>query len=195
MSRTHLAEFSTIMMIISGLAWASEPSVPAQGSIKAAPVVERICVETIQNLSRQSVSMEGIDDELVAQLQRVGFGANRISAPNPTRCDATINAELVDITGRSRKTARVDFRLTLAGEEPPRMSASAHGKSSKSAPMVVSIASIMSSFKSMELVSSQNKPDKGTAEREAMVAALADQARQIKVAYQHGLPPWLPAAE
>src|SRR5580692_6548154 len=143
MSRKRLAEFSAIMIIASGLGWASEPSVPTQGPIKAAPVMEKICVETIQNLSRQPVSMEGIDDELVAQLQKIGFQANRIPTPNSERCDATINAELVDISGRSRKTARVDFRLTLAGEEPPRMSASAQGRSSTSAPMVVPVASII----------------------------------------------------
>jgi hypothetical protein len=163
--------------------------------IKAVPVMENICVETIQNLSHQPVSMEGIDDELVAQLQKIGFHANRISAPNVKQCDATINAELVDITGRSRKTARVDFRLTLAGEEPPRMSASAHGRSSNSGPTVVSIISGALNFRPMEFTSSQNRPERAAAEREAMVAALADQARQIKVAYQHGLPPWLPAAE
>jgi hypothetical protein len=195
MSRTRLTEFSTIVMMASGLASAGEPSVPTPGPIKAAPVVEKICVETIQNLSHQPVSMEGIDDALVAQLQKMGFQANRISPPNPKQCDATINAELVDIAGRGRKTARVDFRLTLVGEEPPRMSASAHGRSSKSAPIVDSVVSIMSSIRSMGFVQSQSKAGQGTAEREAILAALADQARLIKVAYQHGLPPWLGAAE
>jgi hypothetical protein len=194
MSRKRLAEFSAIMIIASGLGWASEPSVPTQGPIKAAPVMEKICVETIQNLSHQPVSMEGFDDELVAQLQKIGFQAKRVSAPDPKQCDATINAELVDITGRSRKTARVDFRLTLAGEEPPRMSASAQGRSSKSAPMVVSVPSIMSNFRPMGFASSQRQKDTTGVAREAVVAALADQAHQIKVAYQRGLPPWLPEA-
>ena len=31
------------------------------------------------------------------------------------------NAEVIDITERSRKTARVDFRLTLTSEQVPRV--------------------------------------------------------------------------
>jgi hypothetical protein len=197
MSWTGLAGFFSIMMITGGLGWAQCPtcSITARqtrGIVQTAPVIENICVESIQNLSHQRVNIEGIDDELVAQLQKVGFQANRISAPDTKRCDAVVNAELVDITGRGRKSARVDFRLTLAGEEPPRISASAHGKSPKSAPMAAPVAL---NFRPMEFASSQRKPDRTGTEREAIAAALADQAHQIKVAYQHGLPPWLPAVE
>jgi hypothetical protein len=125
---------------------------------------------------------------LVAQLQKVGFSANKVSTPNGKRCDATINAELVEITGRGRKTARVDFRLTIAGEQPPRISASAHGKSSENAAQAAA-----STVKGNGFVAAQSKPSNAVAEREAMVAALTDQAQQIHDAYQRGLPPWLPA--
>jgi len=165
------------------------PVQQTQGLIKAGtPVIENICVETIQNLSHQTVNMEGVDDELVAQLQKVGFSANKVPTPNGKRCDATINAELVEITGRGRKTARVDFRLTLAGEQPPRISASAHGKSSENAAQAAA-----SNVKGNGFVAAQSKPNNAQAEHEAMVAALTDQAQQIHDAYQRGLPPWLPA--
>jgi hypothetical protein len=36
------------------------------------------------------------------------------------RADAKTTTELVDISGRGRKTARIDFRLTLANEQVPR---------------------------------------------------------------------------
>jgi hypothetical protein len=162
------------------------PVQQTQGLIKAGtPVIENICVEAIQNLSHQTVNMEGVDDELVAQLQKVGFSANKVSTPNGKRCDATINAELVEITGRGRRTVRVDFRLTLAGEQPPRISASAHGKSADSAKAVAS------NVKPTAFV--ESKPTNTNADHEAMVAALVDQAQQIHDAYQRGLPPWLPA--
>src|SRR5580704_3658817 len=155
------------------------PVQQTQGLIKAGtPVIENICVETIQNLSHQTVNMEGVDDELVAQLQKVGFSANKVSTPNGKRCDATINAELVEIAGRGRKTARVDFRLTLAGEQPPRISASAHGKSAENA-----VQAAASTGKGNGFVASQSKPSNTAAEREAVVAALTDQVQQIHDAY------------
>ncbi len=165
------------------------PVQQTQGLIKAGtPVIENICVEAIQNLSHQTVNMDGIDDELVAQLQKVGFSANKVSTPNGKRCDATINAELVEITGRARKTARVDFRLTLAGEQPPRISASAHGKSYDNP-----AAAAVGNLKPNGFVEAQSKPNNAQAEHQAMVAALTDQAQQIHDAYQRGLQPWVAA--
>jgi hypothetical protein len=170
---------------------AKQPPVQqTQGLIRRnAPLVETICVENIQNLSHQAVNMDGIDDELVAQLQKVGFQSRKISDPAGKRCDATVNAELAEISGRGRKTARVDFRLTLAGEQPPRMSASAEGKSRDN-----SGSKFVSSFRPMTVMASQ-KPDKASAEREALVAAIEQQAHQIDAANKRGLPPWLPPAQ
>lgn len=167
------------------------PKQQTQGLIRTnAPVVDAICVQNIQNLSHQAVNMEGVDEELVAQLQTVGFRSSRkISDSSGKACDATVNAELVEISGRTRKTARVDYRLTLAGETPPRISASVEGKSRDN-----SSAKFQSNFRQMELVASR-KPDEASAEREAVSNAIEKQAQQIKDAYQHGLQPWLKPAE
>jgi hypothetical protein len=164
------------------------PKQHTQGLIQTkVPVIETICVEKIQNLSHQPVNMEGVDEELVTQLQTVGFRSSRkISESAGRACDATVNAELVEISGRTRKTARVDYRLTLAkGEQAPRISASVEGKSRDH-----SSSKLESNFRPMALVAAQ-KPDKAVAEREAISAAIAQQAYQIKDAYDHGLKPWL----
>jgi hypothetical protein len=155
---------------------------PALSSlVKAAPVVKSICVTPIQNLSHKPVAMEGVDDELVSQLHKVGFESRKIS-DGASQCDATTNAEVVDITGRGRKTARVDFRLTLTSEQVPRISSSVEGKSGgKADPLEKS----MSEF----AVNPDPKESLG-AEREAIVAALGKTAAQIDAANKRGLPPW-----
>jgi len=151
---------------------------PTTGSfVKAAPVVKSICVTPIQNLSHKTVAMDGVDEELVSQLHKVGFESRRISEGG--QCDATTNAELVDITGRGRKTARVDFRLTLTSEQVPRMSSSVEGKSGGKGEVVESEFS----------VNPETKESLG-AEREAIVAALGKTAAQIDAANKKGLPGW-----
>jgi hypothetical protein len=149
--------------------------------VKATPVVKSICVEPIQNLSHKSVAMDGIDDELVAQLHKVGFDSRKKS--DGGQCDAVTNAEVVDVTGRARKTARVDFRLTLTTEQVPRMSSSVEGKSGskKGDPLE----------KSMDEFAVNPDPKETVgAEREAIVAALGITAQQIDAANKRGLPPW-----
>jgi hypothetical protein len=151
---------------------------PKSGSlVKAAPVVKSICVTPIQNLSHKPVAMDGIDNELVSQLQKVGFAARKVA--DGGQCDATTNAEVVDITGRARKTARVDFRLTLTSEQVPRMSATVEGKSDGS------VEKTLSDF----TVNPDAKETAGAA-REAIVAALGKTAAQIDAANRKGLPPW-----
>jgi hypothetical protein len=156
---------------------------PAPGSlVKATPVVKSICVEPIQNLSHKPVVMDGVDDELVAQLHKVGFESRKIS-DGGSPCEATTNAEVVDVSGRGRKTARVDFRLTLASEQVPRMSSSVEGKSGmkQKAPLENSIS---------EFAVNPDPKESGGAEREAIVAALEKTASQIDAANKRGLPPW-----
>ena len=143
---------------------------------KVTPVVKSICVTPIRNLSHKNVSMDTVDDEFVAQLNKVGF----VSQKGSGKCDATTNAELVDITGRGRKTARIDFRLTLADEQVPRMSSSVEGKSGE-----VSLEKTVSEFK----INPDAKESAG-AEYEAIVAALGKTAAQIDAANRKGLPPW-----
>jgi hypothetical protein len=153
-----------------------------------APVMQTVCVENIQNLSHQPVNMAGVEDELVVQLQKAGFQYSRkISEDNSRQCDATINAELVEVSGRGRKTAKVDFRLTLTGEQPPRMSATAVGKSNDN-----QMAKFASSFRPAE---ASPQSDKERAEHEALFAAVEQQAHLIQDAYKRGLPPWLPASQ
>jgi len=160
------------------------PVQQTQGLIRPdARTVNVVCVEKIQNLSHQVVDMEGVDDELVAQLQKVGFQSHKVS-DIVGKCEATVNAELAELSGRGRKTARVDFRLTLAGEQPPRLSSSAEGKSIGDG----------SKF-TMAFVASKQKQEKTTAEREAIFAALQQQAIQIDAANKRGLPAWLPATK
>ena len=166
------------------------PKQQTQGLIKSntAPPIDAICVANIQNFSHQAVNMEGVDDELVAQLQTVGFKGSRKNADAGKTCDATVNAEVADITGRGRKTARIDYRLTLAGEETPRISASVEGKSAENP------GKFASNLRPMALVAAQ-KPDKITVERDAVSAAIEQQAHHIKNAYDQGLPPWLKKSE
>ena len=147
---------------------------PALGSlVTAKSVVKSICVEPIQNLSHKPVAMDGIDDELVTQLHKVGFESRKTS--DGGQCDAVTNAEVVDVSGRRRKTARVDFRLTLTSEQAPRMSSSVEGKSGGKTddPLEKS----MSEF----AVNPDAKEAVGT-EREAIVAALEKTASQIDAA-------------
>jgi hypothetical protein len=161
------------------------PVQQAQGLIRPdARTVSVVCVEKVQNLSHQSVDMDGVDEELVAQLQKVGLQSHKVSDVTGKQCEATVNAELVELSGRGRKTARVDFRLTLAGEQPPRMSSSAEGKSTADG----------SKF-TMAFVASKQRQEKTSAEREAIFAALQQQAIQIDTANKRGLPPWLPATK
>jgi hypothetical protein len=149
-----------------------------------APVVKTVCVDTIQNLSGKPVNMVGVDGELVAQLRKVGFPSSRMLAQeNGPKCDAVVNGELVELSGRGRKTAHVDFRLTLTGEEPPRISSSAAGKSSDNR-----IAKFASSFRPAQ---STGQSEQERAEHEAVFAAIEQQAIQIQAAYERGLPPWL----
>jgi hypothetical protein len=161
------------------------PLQQTQGLIRPdARTVNIVCVEIIQNLSHQVVDMEGVDDELVAQLRKVGFQSHRVPDIAGRECEATVNAELVELSGRGRKTARVDFRLTLAGEQPPRLSSSAEGKSVGDG----------SKF-TMAFVASKQMQEQTSAEREAICAALQQQAIQIDVANKRGLPAWLPATK
>jgi hypothetical protein len=164
---------------------ADDPALGSLAKAKSTPVVKSICVEPIHNLSHKSVAMDGVDDELVAQLHKVGFESRKVS-DGGGQCDAITNAEVVEVTGRARKTARVDFRLTLTSEQVPRMSSSVEGKSGfKSAAKDDPLAKSMGEF----AVNPDTKETPG-AEREAIVAALEKTATQIDSANKRGLPPW-----
>lgn len=149
--------------------------------VKNAPVVKSICVEPIQNRSNKALVMDGVDDEFVAKLRNTGLTARKISDAGG-QCDANTNAEIVDISGRGRKTARFDFRLTLTGEQVPRMSSSVEGKSGGKGDTF---------DKSMsEFAVNVDPKEQNSAEREAIVAALEKGAAQIDAANKRGMPAW-----
>ena len=75
-----------------------DPTVGSIARVISTPVVKSICVTPVQNLSHKPVAMDGVDEELVAQLHKVGF-ESRKSSDGGAQCDATTNAEVVDITG------------------------------------------------------------------------------------------------
>src|SRR5260370_39798520 len=82
------------------------PVQQTQGLIRPdARTVNIVCVERIQNLSHQVVDMEGVDDELVAQLQKRGFQSLKVSNI-VGKCEATVNRELMELSARGRKTLR-----------------------------------------------------------------------------------------
>jgi hypothetical protein len=184
--KEKLAIAAVVILLAGGLYYsvrnAKHPADdPALSSIaKVAPVVKSICVTPIQNLSHKNLAMDGVDDEFVTQLNKVGF----VSQKGAGKCDATTNAEVVEITGRGRKTARIDFRLTLANEQVPRMSSSVEGKSGGK-DSEGSLEKTVSEFK----INPDSKESAG-AEHEAIVAALGKTAAQIDAANRKGLPPW-----
>lgn len=149
--------------------------------VKAAPVVKSICVEPIQNRSNKPLAMDGVDDEFVAKLRGSGFTARKISDAGG-QCDANTNAEIVAVSGRGRKTARFDFRLTLTGEQVPRMSSSVEGKSGGKGDALDESMS--------EFAVSLDPKEQSSAEREAIVAALEKGATQIDAANKRGMPQW-----
>jgi hypothetical protein len=133
-----------------------------------------ICVNPVQNLSQQTIGMNGIDNELVVRIGETGYRAGKPGQLET--CDATAYTEIVRIGGRSRMSAEVEFRLVLAGEQVPRLSTTAAGKSPKpprSPTMTVSFVA---------------KGDRDAVRREAILAAFAEQAHKIQIAQRDGMP-------
>lgn len=151
------------------------PDGAAAGTIGKSASVKSICVTPIQNFSHKQLRLDGLDDELVGQLQKVGFAARKLA--DGGSCDASTNAEVVEVSGRGRKTARVDFRLTLANEQVPRMSSSVEGKSG-------------GKDDATEFTPNPDSKEAAGAEHQAIVAALNKTATQIAAANQRGLPQW-----
>lgn len=185
--KNALTLFALAILVAVGLYYAHNtrhlPDDPAVGSLlKTAPVMKSICVTPIQNLSHKPLALDGIDEELVAQLHKVGFESRKVSKSGDA-CDAITNAEVMDISGRGRKTARIDFRLTLTGEQVPRMSSSVEGKSGGKGqdPLEKSMS---------EFAVNPDVEDGPGATREAIVAALEKTASLIDTANKRGLPRW-----
>jgi hypothetical protein len=132
-----------------------------------------ICVNPVQNLSEQALGMNGIDDELVAQIGETGYHAGKLGKLEI--CDATAYTEIVHIGGRNRMSAEVEFRLVFAGEQVPRLSTAATGKSLKPLKSHAAMASFVA------------KGDHDVARREAILAAFAEQVHKIQMAQRDGM--------
>jgi hypothetical protein len=130
-----------------------------------------VCVNKIQNLSGKQLAMEGIDEDLVAQLNKAGFKA---TAATTTGCDGSVHGEIIVLKGKDRVEAEVEFRLMISGEQTPYLSSIGKGKSGE-------LAAALNTGVAMAIAPSKPKQaDPAVASREALVAAFADVARQIE---------------
>jgi hypothetical protein len=149
---------------------------PAQDPVESRRIApgSTICVQSFQNMSGRSISMGGIEDQLAARLNDFGYRAGRPGELGS--CDATVHTEIVQLTGRARMRAELDFRVVLAGEQAPRLSATVRGKS----PKLTRRHPFTKSLVPAGL-------EKSAAEREAILSALAQQSRRIQVAQHDGM--------
>ncbi|HLY16115.1 MAG TPA: hypothetical protein VKR61_02770 [Bryobacteraceae bacterium] len=125
-------------------------------------------------MSGRAIGMTGIEDQLAAQLNGIGYRAGKPGELGS--CDAVVHTEIVHLAGNARMRVEVEFRLVLAGEQAPRLSATAGGKSSKPARRRPFVGSFVPA-----------RPDSSTAEREAILSALAEQSRKIQAAQRDGM--------
>ncbi len=140
-----------------------------------------VCVTPINNLSEQKSDLDGITDEMVGQLNKVGYRARLVSGQGRNdhpqalaNCDATVYGEVANLKGKDRGEAEVDFRLLIAGDQTPYFSSTAKGKG----------ANLPSTADVVLAATPGKKPavarDYSGAHRAAVVAAFADAARQIE---------------
>jgi hypothetical protein len=170
--------FTAALLAAAGTLYLSRTGAPPQNEqVRGALVGPRlargatICVGKIQSLSEKQAKMEGLEDQLVAQLRRAGFAA-RLATPDAASaaaCEATVFGELVSLRGKDRMEAQVEFRVLIAGEEAPFMSSIAKGKSSGTAAPALPGNSLLASKKAPAAV-----------QQEAIAAALADVAKQVE---------------
>jgi hypothetical protein len=140
-----------------------------------------VCVNGIQNLSEQKPNLEGIDDDLVGQLNKVGYRARLLSgqgkhdAPGAAgTCEATVFGEIVNLKGKDKAEAEVEFRLMIAGDQTPFLSSMAKGKGTD--PVAENMILSAAPGKKPGVT----RRDPAVVQREAIVAAFADAARQIE---------------
>ena len=154
-----------------------------QGAIGARRLAHgaAVCVTGIQNKSEKTIALEALDDDLVAQLNNVGFKARLASgqgrndaAAASSNCEATVYGEIVNLKGKDKMEAEVEFRVMIAGDQTPHISSVAKGKSSDPVPANV-VLSAMPGKQKFDL-----KKEPAVIQREAIVAAFGDMARQVE---------------
>jgi len=112
-----------------------------------------ICVNPPLDMVGTETELSKAGEELAKRIRAAGFAAGVLGTLG--NCDVVLFTE---ITGSSRKSAELDFRMVFSDEQIPRLCASARGKSGKSASW-----------------------------RAAVLAAFADEARQIQNAQLKGM--------
>ena len=138
-----------------------------------------ICVNTVldtrETTREKKSALAGLDQELIAQLNDAGFKAG--PASDTPYCHATVYTELTAIDGRKTPKARLDFRLSIAGEQKPRLLSSATGTSADGQPKFAGATSF-----------NPRDTDRAKFERDAVAAAFAAEASRIRTAQRDGMP-------
>jgi hypothetical protein len=148
-----------------------------QGAIGGRRLVRgsTVCVNRIQNLSGKELAMEGIHEDLAAQLNRAGFKAS-VGANGD--CEGTVYGEIIGLKGKDRVEAEVEFRLLIAGDQTPYLSSIAKGKSGANAS--VPAKDVIMALQPGKLPATKPAADHSAASREAVTAAFADLAKQVE---------------
>jgi hypothetical protein len=153
-----------------------------------APALRTVCVQPVQNLAKRPLDMAGLDEALVYQLKRakVQAGITPSTPDGQAACDAFIYTEITEVAGKGRSHAELEFRVVMKDETPPRLSATAKGKSAAKLPSIEKSGFMPSS----QPVIAPAAPAPGTGpEHDAIIAAFEDQASQIAAAQRWGFPP------
>jgi hypothetical protein len=145
-----------------------------------------VCVNKLQNLSEKQVSLEGVDDDLVGQLNNAGFKGRLISgqgkqdAPGAKPdCEGIVYGEIVNLKGKDRVEAEVEFRLMIAGDQTPFLSSRAKGKSREAVNPALAKQVTMGVLPKAAK-NGDKAGDTAAATREALMAAFAEVAKQIE---------------
>ena len=120
-----------------------------------------VCVNPPLNLTGMEIDSGKVSRELAQKIREAGFRSQPLGAIDG--CDATVFTEIVSVAGRDRKTVELEFRIVVSGEQIPRLCSSARGRS-------LARHDVLSG-----------------AWRDALFAAFADEARQIRAAQAKGM--------
>ncbi len=157
------------------------PNEQVQGALGARRLAHgaKVCVNRIENRSGKQLDMNGVDDDLVAQLNTAGFKAGPGVAAG---CDGSVYGEITALKGKERMEAEVEFRLMIAGDQVPFISSIAKGKSfnqQEQAAPTSPASGVVNAFTAPGKRGSDIEPTSVLA-RQALKAACADVAKQIE---------------
>jgi hypothetical protein len=147
------------------------------------PLLGSVCVQPVQNLAKRPLDMAGLDAALVYQLKRAKVPAE-LTVGEGAGCDAFIYTEITEVAGKGRSHAELEFRVVMKDEVPPRLSSTARGKSDPKLPPMPRDSFLPAS---QPAAAAPASPASGP-DRDAIVAAFEDQAKQIAAAERWGFP-------